>query len=421
MKLKGELIVGILSFSATVAIASAASLGSVADLTIDDVFRGDLSGLKGSTANQVDTSKSASTCDAQLTAQNPDSQINLRAAATTASAIRGYGLVGDRVSILDQTRGYDGYTWYNVRFPSSRAEGWIRGDLVNILDREERCNAQAEPPSLLENIRPSLPEEDSRLENNISMAQDQRNSNSVVTPVVSSDNNLFDSYTQEEIDFFLNIAMGTEFGGHSRVVRKWNRDIKVRIIGSPTVEDRETLHTVINELNDLMDQADPNSIDIELLSASSNETANFEVYIVPLSQFQRYAPNVTPGELGVAWPVWRGNDIYSARIFVTSNIISQRERSHLIREEFTQSLGLLRDTEDDRYRSSIFYQWWTDTNQFTSLDRSVISMLYRPDIRPGMSPSEVTGVLQRGRVTTSASQQDQTSLFGRALNVLGLD
>lgn len=67
-----------------------------------------------------------------LTATDPTAQINVRARATTASEIRHYGLVGDRVQILADTRGADGFTWYFVRFPASGAEGWIRGDLVQI-------------------------------------------------------------------------------------------------------------------------------------------------------------------------------------------------------------------------------------------------------------------------------------------------
>ena len=74
---------------------------------------------------------SASAQNAILKANNPDSQINLRSAPTTNSRKLGYGLVGDSVTILERSRGSNGYTWYKVQFPRSKAMGWIRGDFVN--------------------------------------------------------------------------------------------------------------------------------------------------------------------------------------------------------------------------------------------------------------------------------------------------
>ncbi len=419
MKFKGELIVGILSFSATVAIASAASFGSVAD--VYDAVQGTPEPLKADTTSQglVDPSKSSSSCEAQLTAQNPSSLVNLRAEPTIASTLRGYGLVGDRVSVLDQTQGFDGYTWYNVQFPRSRAIGWIRGDLLIIDSQEQTCTVQANTPNPSENIAP-VPEENEP--DDVSIADFRRDDDRAATPVVDSEQQRFDSYTQEEINFFLDIAMGTEFGGYSRVVRKWNSDIKVRVIGSPTSQDQQTLRSMISELNELLDAADPNSIDIELLSASSRGTANVEVYIVPSSQFRRYEPHALPGQLGFAWPRWSNNDeIYTSRIFVSSTNITQNERSHLLREEFTQSLGLMRDTEDTRYQSSIFYQWWTDTTAYTDLDRAIISMLYRPDVTSGMTSTEVASRLQspeQPTVTTTARKND--NLLKRALGAIGI-
>lgn len=394
-------MVGILSFSATVAIASAASFGSVGDMY--DAVQNNLNTQKSASVSQelVDQSKSSSTCDAQLTAQNSGSLINLRAEATTTSTLRGYGLVGDRVSVLDQTQGFDGYTWYNVQFPRSGAIGWVRGDLITVFSQGQSCTGQANAPTPSENIAPALPNEP----DDVSVSESRRDDELTVAPVVGSDPNRFDAYSQEEVDFFMDIVMGTEFGGYSRVVRKWNSDIKVRVIGSPTSQDQATVRDVIRDLNELLDEADSDSIDIELLSASSSETANFEVYIVPYEQFQRYEPYAPNGQLGFAWPRWGNNDeIYTSRIFITSTRVTQSERSHLIREEFTQSLGLMRDIEDSRYQDSIFYQWWTDTTAFADLDRSIISMLYRSDITPGMTTTEVERRFRTGAVAAGGNK-----------------
>jgi len=66
----------------------------------------------------------------RLYADDPNSRIRLRSRPSTNAPDKGYGLVGDRVKVLETTKGQHGYTWYKVRFPKSGAIGWIRGDLI---------------------------------------------------------------------------------------------------------------------------------------------------------------------------------------------------------------------------------------------------------------------------------------------------
>lgn len=70
--------------------------------------------------------------DGILKADDPRAQINLRSSPGPNAEQLGYGLVGDRVEILKQVPGADGYTWYQVRFYSSGAVGWIRNDFVQV-------------------------------------------------------------------------------------------------------------------------------------------------------------------------------------------------------------------------------------------------------------------------------------------------
>jgi tetratricopeptide (TPR) repeat protein len=68
---------------------------------------------------------------AQLVGQSSGSKVNVRSAPSTRSNSPHYGLVGDRVTALQQSQGDDGQTWYYVRF-SSGATGWVRGDFVEL-------------------------------------------------------------------------------------------------------------------------------------------------------------------------------------------------------------------------------------------------------------------------------------------------
>ncbi len=58
------------------------------------------------------------------------SRINVRSQPSTSASSPSYGIPGDRVNILRETRGADGYAWYYVEFPKSRVRGWVRSDLL---------------------------------------------------------------------------------------------------------------------------------------------------------------------------------------------------------------------------------------------------------------------------------------------------
>jgi hypothetical protein len=77
-----------------------------------------------------------STSEAVLTATNPKSRINLRATPSTSSKRLGYGTIGDRVQVIEQKTGTDGYTWYKVRFPRSGTQAWIRKDFIKVTGKQ---------------------------------------------------------------------------------------------------------------------------------------------------------------------------------------------------------------------------------------------------------------------------------------------
>ncbi|WP_416670483.1 protein kinase domain-containing protein [Egbenema bharatensis] len=68
---------------------------------------------------------------AQIIGQTSGSRVNVRSTPSTRANSPHYGLVGDRVTVLEQAQGDDGRTWYSVQF-SSGATGWIREDFVEL-------------------------------------------------------------------------------------------------------------------------------------------------------------------------------------------------------------------------------------------------------------------------------------------------
>lgn len=64
-----------------------------------------------------------------LTSRDPGSAINVREYASPNSRVRYHGNPGDPVRISGAAQGEDGFTWYQVQFPSG-AGGWVRSDLI---------------------------------------------------------------------------------------------------------------------------------------------------------------------------------------------------------------------------------------------------------------------------------------------------
>lgn len=80
-------------------------------------------------------------CQADLRADNPKARINVREGAGQNFRVRHYGVVGDRVMLLRERRNgppediatrtdRQGYSWYRVGFPETRATGWVRSDFL---------------------------------------------------------------------------------------------------------------------------------------------------------------------------------------------------------------------------------------------------------------------------------------------------
>ena len=192
------------------------------------------------------------------------------------------------------------------------------------------------------------------------------------------------NYSQEEIDYFTEIALGVEFGDDVPVIKKWTNDIRIKINGEPTDFDLQTINNIISDLNKLIA-----GIKIKQVDKKENLTITF----APESNFTTIDPNYVPTNYGFFWALWHDDYfvIYAASILISSADITQQERSHLIREELTQSLGLMNDS--NKYNDSIFYQEWTDLTELSEIDKAVIKLLYHKKIKPGMSKDQVLNIL----------------------------
>lgn len=190
-------------------------------------------------------------------------------------------------------------------------------------------------------------------------------------------------YSKQEIEYFFEIAFGAEYGSSGSVLHKWASDIRIRVNGTPTNADLDTLNQIVAELNTLV-----SSISFSIVT----DNPNVDIYFTNVSQFPSIEPNYISGNMGFAWIWWdAAGDIFKGRILIALDGVNQQVRSHLIREELTQSAGLMKDSW--RYQESVFYQGWTGTTAYAQIDRALIKLLYDPRLRSGMTQDQVKDAL----------------------------
>ena len=217
------------------------------------------------------------------------------------------------------------------------------------------------------------------------------------------------SHEERLVGYFLEVALGSEHGSDDPIIRKWPENSRIQVIvgvdGSITRDDEETLAAVIEELNELISASGTRLVRVDPTSGSGyQECSDIDSYDIkicfgPQSKFADIDPEYVPGSDGFVTVWWwdHGDNLGYAHTAIVpidnGPQISQTLRSHLIREELTQAMGLLQDSELDP--ESVFFQGFSRTTQYTALDRDVIRLLYHPLVRPGMDRAELAPVLRQ--------------------------
>jgi hypothetical protein len=195
------------------------------------------------------------------------------------------------------------------------------------------------------------------------------------------------NYTQKALDYF-SAVVGVEYGSNDTRLAKWNDNIRIKIIGSPTEEDLRMINYTLSELN--------NDLNGTTMSIDSNNP-NMEIYFVPTSDFSKYLSNYVPGNEGFSSVRWNSTNkaIYKSTIALSTNSL-QISRSHIIIHEITHSLGLGKDS--GMYSDSVFNELPNHTTKYAQIDETVVKMLYQKSLKSGMSKEEALQVLSQHQI-----------------------
>jgi hypothetical protein len=190
------------------------------------------------------------------------------------------------------------------------------------------------------------------------------------------------SFSQNVLDYYKEIAYKAEYTVNNDTSsfhpRRWKKDIKIFVKGAPDSIVCSELYKVVSELNSLIE-----TIDIKITDNESE--ANLIAFFGWFLEYDKLEPNAvrfTGGNHGLAC-VYPGadNDLIRGSFYVDvvrCNWFPEEQavilKKHLVREELTQSLGLLNDSM--KYPESIFYQGFSYPTEFSKLDIEIIKMHY---------------------------------------------
>ena len=202
----------------------------------------------------------------------------------------------------------------------------------------------------------------------------------------------YGDYSQASVQYFMEIALGSEFGDPTNVtVKKWASEVRIQIHGNYNQSDEDELESIISELSELT------SLSIKRV----NSNANINIYFAKQADFKKYIPhyNTSNPQNGVFATIYEGHHITKATICIEDHLVSP-QRHHLLREELTQTMGLQKDSYS--YQNSIFQQSpeYTPT-EYSQIDREVIRILYDQKIRPGMSRAEIENTLITSQIASN--------------------
>jgi hypothetical protein len=198
------------------------------------------------------------------------------------------------------------------------------------------------------------------------------------------------------IRYFLEIALGSEYGDQTKEIKKWEDDIIVYVTGDPSLELRAYLDDVLDYMYETINH------EIHFLTTDIEEEANVSLYFGKASVFNEEILPTPNSNVLTAWGFFSvysnsENVNYVGYVFVDTYYNTDLEyQKAVLLEEMTQALGLGNDSY--RYEDSVFQQTKEYAiQQYSEIDQDVIYMLYHPSVIPGMSEEELLPILMEIR------------------------
>lgn len=166
--------------------------------------------------------------------------------------------------------------------------------------------------------------------------------------------------------------------------------MKVFIGGEPSTELLAEFEKIRTEINGLATDG------FKVTIVNDSLQSNYYIFLGSGTKYAEMFPNesnLVNSNWGLFYVRWNAkNQFYSGHMYVDIMRANSIEQKHLLREEFTQSLGFARDSR--LYMESIFQLTWTTTIEYAPIDKDLIRLLYHPEMSVGLNELQVNNVLR---------------------------
>ncbi len=192
---------------------------------------------------------------------------------------------------------------------------------------------------------------------------------------------------EKAAEAMLDCCFDAEYGEQYGRLIRWEEPIRIAVRGEYTNEDLLVIGQMIDAIRSRVLTLPP------IRFAAEGEEANAVISFVPLREMNTVTDGYREGNEGfVSWK-WENHMIRQMKVAIAADCTDRATRSHLIREEFLQGLGVQDDL--DSYSDSIFYRPFTKTQELSPVDYLILYCLYHPEMRPGMDRNEARQVLKK--------------------------
>ena len=193
--------------------------------------------------------------------------------------------------------------------------------------------------------------------------------------------------TDTFLRYFSEVVLDAEFvnSGDATLVQKWNSPIPYGVIGEPTQEDEAAMAAMEAFLNSI--PGFPGMYRVE-----NPYGASLQIYFVSQEEMIHILGDHfydSDGGVTIWWNDY--NEIYMGKICIRTDL-DQITRNSVIKEEIYNSMGPVQDT--DLRSDSLIYSGFSTPQDMTQVDRLIMTLLYHPQIRCGMTGNQCEEILR---------------------------
>ena len=196
----------------------------------------------------------------------------------------------------------------------------------------------------------------------------------------------------EVIQYFKEIALQQEFTDEPQRTKKWTKQLVIFPAGKWPQHLTSELNVILKDLALIA----PN---LKIQLTKDKTASNYTLFMGSADDYVKYieplAIEHVKENYGYFHIYWNSNnEITHGSMYVdTKRAKTKRWQSHLLREELTQSLGLMNDSV--AYKDSIFYEKGSSLTSYSDLDVYMIKILYNKKMRPNQSAKKVEVFIKR--------------------------